>query len=668
MTTQAFTSILVANRGEIACRILRTARQMGLETVAVYSQADANALHVKLADQAVLLGPSPAGKSYLLGDKIIAAALANGAGAIHPGYGFLSESADFATACAEAGLVFIGPSPNAIDLMGDKAKAKRRMLKAGVPCVPGYQGEDQRDDTLVEQAQIIGFPLMVKAAAGGGGRGMRLVSRVEDLSDAIKDARAEAQNAFGSDVLILERAVQRPRHVEIQVFADQYGHTIHFGERDCSVQRRHQKVLEEAPCPVMTPTLRAAMGEAAVKAAQDIDYVGAGTVEFMLDPVGNFFFLEMNTRLQVEHPVSEMITGLDLVALQIQIAAGEPLGLQQKDIVLNGHAIEARLYAEDPAQGFLPATGAIDLWKPANAPGIRIDAGIETGGEVSPFYDPIMAKIIAHGATREEARLKLIAALQDTALMGLKTNKGFLIEALTRPVFIDGQANTGFIADNFTAADLKPPALSAIEAAMAALIQYELSRAESRAQAIHVDMELLNWASASAIATPFLYHYLDEDIRVDITPLGGARYTVCINDQGFEVERISWAENAAIFVVNGRRVKALFNPPNPATLQFSVGGKDFALVNQVCTFTNAQEETGAGSVLAPMHGTVQSVLAAQGQSVTKGHRLAILEAMKMQHEILAQVDGVVTGVHCQAGRQIAADTLMFEIEPGLSDA
>ena len=371
-----FDSILIANRGEIACRIIRTAKAMGFRTIAVYSDADSHTPHVKIADQAVNIGPAPVGESYLVVDKILAAAKETNAGAIHPGYGFLSENADFAKACKKHGLVFIGPEPDAIDLMGDKAKAKRRMIKAGVPCIPGYQGKKQDDMTLIAESKKIGFPIMVKAAAGGGGRGMRFVDNPKQLLNAIKDARSEAANAFGSDVLILEKAIQQPRHVEIQIFADKYGNTIHLGERDCSVQRRHQKVLEEAPCPIMTPVLREKMGAAAVKAAKDIGYVGAGTVEFMLETSGQFYFLEMNTRLQVEHPVTEMITGLDLVALQIRVARGETIDLAQDDIKLTGHAIEARLYAEDPAQDFLPATGLINLWEPASTDGIRIDSGI----------------------------------------------------------------------------------------------------------------------------------------------------------------------------------------------------------------------------------------------------------------------------------------------------
>jgi len=453
----SFTSVLIANRGEIACRIIRTLREMGVRSIAVYSDAD-------VADDAVHIGGSPAADSYLNIEKIIEAAKVSGAEAVHPGYGFLSENPEFAARCDEAGLLFIGPSPEAIKLMGDKAAAKRHMIKAGVPVLPGYQGSDQEDANLIKEAVRIGFPLMVKAAAGGGGRGMRLVLREKDLPHALSTARAEALSAFGSDALILERAVMRPRHVEVQIFGDQQGNIIHLGERDCSVQRRHQKVLEEAPCQIMTDELRKRMGDVAVKAARSVNYVGAGTVEFLLDSSGAFFFLEMNTRLQVEHPVTEMITGLDLVALQIRIAQGTPLDLLQGDIKLSGHAIEARLYAEIPAQNFLPATGQVEhLFFPKD---VRIDSGIEGGSDISPFYDPMLAKIIATGPDRETARRKLVRALEETALFGVETNRAFLIQALCKQSFVAGEATTAFIAENFLEEGLaeKPisPSLAAV--------------------------------------------------------------------------------------------------------------------------------------------------------------------------------------------------------------
>jgi geranyl-CoA carboxylase alpha subunit len=396
----SFGKILIANRGEIACRVARTAHALGYRTVAVFSDADAGAPHVLACDEAVALGGSLVGESYLAVEKLLSAARASGADAVHPGYGFLSENAGFAQACADAGLVFIGPPPSAIDAMGNKAAAKRRMIEAGVPCVPGYQGADQSDATLIAEATKIGLPVMVKAAAGGGGRGMRLVHDSGELAEAIVGARNEAQNAFGSGELILEKAVIDARHVEIQVFADAYGNVIHLGERDCSVQRRHQKVIEEAPSPAVYGALRQRMGAAAVAAARAIGYRGAGTVEFLLGADGAFYFLEMNTRLQVEHPVTEMITGQDLVAWQLRVAAGEKLPLSQDDVQLDGHAIEVRLYAEDPYAGFLPQTGTVAAWRPAEGPGLRTDHGMRDGQAISAFYDPMIAKVIAHGATR----------------------------------------------------------------------------------------------------------------------------------------------------------------------------------------------------------------------------------------------------------------------------
>lgn len=657
-TLTPFTSLLIANRGEIACRIIRTAKAMGLKTIAVYSDADAQAPHVKMADQAVHIGPSAVSESYLVIDKIIEAASQTGAQAIHPGYGFLSENAAFSKACKKAGLIFIGPEPDAIEIMGDKAKAKRRMIKAGVPCVPGYQGEQQDDATLHKEAISIGFPLMVKAAAGGGGRGMRLVENEKYLADAIKDARSEALNAFGSDVLILERAVQRPRHVEIQIMADKYGNTVHLGERDCSVQRRHQKVLEEAPCLVMTPKLRKAMGEAAVKAAKDISYVGAGTVEFMLDSKGDFFFLEMNTRLQVEHPVTEMVTGLDLVALQIRIARGEELGLTQKDITLTGHAIEARLYAEDPANDFLPATGPIDLFKAASGDGIRIDSGIATGGEVSPFYDPMIAKVIAYGDTREEAWVKLIKALENTALFGLKTNRSFLINALSHPVFAEGEATTAFISENFTAKSLVPPKLSAQAAAIAALTQYLNARDAALQKSLPIAPALMNWSSTANIATPFSYQDGGDVILMTVKPQSADSYL--INDKPVTVLK---RDAHSLYVdIDGDRVKALFYAASPASLEFSIKGDNYTVTNQNAVIASLEDKAGAGAVIAPMHGNVLEVFVKTGDQVTQGQRLAILEAMKMQHEIVSNIGGRVAEIYVKAGSQIAADTLMIEIK------
>ena len=649
-------SILIANRGEIACRVMRTAKRMGLRTIAVYSDADANAVHVKMADETVHIGASPVSESYLVIDKIIEAAKSSGADAIHPGYGFLSENAAFAKACEKAGITFIGPNVEAIDIMGDKAKSKRRMIKAGVPCVPGYQGEKQDDKTLIAEAGKIGFPIMVKAAAGGGGRGMRFVDDAKSLPDAIKDARSEAIGAFGSDVLIIEKAVQKPRHVEIQVFADQAGNTIHLGERDCSVQRRHQKVLEEAPCPVMTEELRMAMGAAAVKAAKDIGYVGAGTVEFMLDGSGEFYFLEMNTRLQVEHPVTELVTGLDLVELQIRVAQGEDLPISQSDIVLAGHAIEARLYAEDPASGFLPATGRADLFLIPGGDGIRVDSGIETGSDISPFYDPMIAKIMAYGSTRDEARRKLVQALKDTAIFGVKTNRAFLIKALEKDDFAKGDATTAFIAENFKDEDLAEAEFGAQSAAIAAVLQYETARDQSLSKALPVNCELLGWASASPIATPYQYG----DLRVTVTP-SKSGYDVMAGETHIPVSVLSRDTNKALLKVGDTRTDVAYLANGPH-IGFSSGEASFDLTNGYDIYSSAADEGGAGAISAPMHGAVIEVLVKEGDKVKTGQRLAVLEAMKMQHEILADIDGTVTSVNAVAGNQIAADSLMFEIE------
>ena len=662
-----FTSILVANRGEIACRVMRTAKAMGLRTIAVYSEADADAPHVKTADDAFLLGPAPVAESYLNAERILEAARATGAEAIHPGYGFLSENAGFARACADAGLVFIGPRPDAIDLMGDKAKAKRRMIEAGVPCVPGYQGEDQSDGALTAAAREVGFPLMVKAAAGGGGRGMRLVEREADLAGALQTARSEAENAFGSGELILERAIIEPRHVEIQVFADAHGNVIHLGERDCSVQRRHQKVLEEAPCPVMTPDLRAAMGAAAVKAARDIDYLGAGTVEFLLDADGAFYFLEMNTRLQVEHPVTEMVAGVDLVAMQIRAAQGQSLDLTQEEVALNGHAIEARLYAEDAANGFLPATGPVDLWRPARGEGVRIDAGIATGGAVSPFYDPMLAKAVAHGATREEARRRLIAALKETTLFGVVTNKGFLIDALEKPAFAGGAATTAFIAQSFSEEDLAPRELTPEDAACAALLLYLAARDAAREAALSAVAPLMNWSSATPIETPYRLAHGDAVTEIAVTPDGNGAYALRAGEKAMTGAVLAREAHEATLLIGGARRRVLFNLPadeNPgARLQLSVDGRDFDLTNLNAVVASALEAAGAGAVAAPMHGALLEVFVAPGQKVAAGDRLAVLEAMKMQHELTAAVDGEIAAVHFEPGAQVPADAIVMEIAP-----
>ena len=653
-------SILIANRGEIAVRVIRTARSLGIRTIAVHSVADRDAPHVALADSAVEIGPAPVGESYLVIDKIIEAARAEGADAIHPGYGFLSENGAFAQACEAAGIIFIGPGTEAIAVMGNKAEAKRRMIAADVPCVPGYEGEDQSDDTFVRQADRIGFPVMVKAAAGGGGRGMRLVDDPARLPDALQTARSEALNAFGSDELILEKAVVAPRHVEIQVFADAHGTVVHLGERDCSVQRRHQKVIEEAPSPAVTPALRKAMGEAAVNAARAVDYRGAGTVEFLLDAEGRFYFLEMNTRLQVEHPVTEEVTGLDLVALQIRVAEGAPLGFAQADVTLDGHAIEARLYAEDPSRGFLPMTGPVLEFRAPEGAGVRTDAGIASGQEITPFYDPMIAKIIAHGATRDEARARLIAALEQTVLFGTPTNQRFLIDCLKDAVFADGGATTHFIADR------SPEAIEADTgwiAPAAALIFEARAQAHSCAGAASLSPELIGWSSAQAL--PARFEIVCGETLTDVSLWQGASGTKKVRweDGGCDAALEAMDARSARVRIGGQRLILLVHALDARRLWLGYAGHSVLVENRLGLGSAAGEGAGAGKILAPMHGALVSLSVAQGDAVVRGQTLAVLEAMKMQHDLVADCDGTVVSVGASAGDQIAADALVIEIEP-----
>ena len=660
-----FNSILIANRGEIACRVIKTAKQLGYRTIAVYSDADAGAPHVQLADDAVRIGPGPVGESYLLAENILAAATTSGAESIHPGYGFLSENSAFAEAVESAGLVFIGPTREAIDVMGNKAESKRRMIEAGVPCVPGYEGHDQTDEALLAEGNKIALPLMVKAAAGGGGRGMRLVQDYAELANAIKLARAEAESAFGSGELILEKAIIQPRHVEIQVFADTLGNTVHLGERDCSVQRRHQKVIEEAPCPIMTPELREQMGQSAIDAAKSVNYRGAGTVEFLLDASGAFYFLEMNTRLQVEHPVTELITGLDLVALQISVAQGEALSITQDDVHLEGHAIEVRLYTEDPSLDFLPASGPVDLWQPADGVGVRIDAGIVSGQDISPFYDPMVAKVIGYGPDRESARLRLIGALKETVLFGTPNNKRFLIQCLEKQCFIDGTATTAFIAEEFSGEDLQVAPPSFADSAVAAVIELAMEHKKLFDRSVLVSASLKNWASASAIISRKQYQFADLTRDLGITPEGLEAYRVF--DVGgveadVEITVLAMDKHKASLRVDGTILAVTSMSSVKGQLHCSIEGRDALFKDMIILDGMSDVNVGGGRVTAPMHGLLLEVLVEPGDLVVKGQTLAVLEAMKMHYEIQAEIDGTVAEVSAVAGKQVAVDDVLIEID------
>jgi len=615
-----FDSILVANRGEIAVRVIRSAQEQGYRAIAVYSEADTDALHVKMADEAVLIGAAPVKDSYLDAKKILHAARVTGAQAIHPGYGFLSENAEFSQACSDAGLVFIGPTPEAIDIMGNKAASKRRMLEADVPCIPGYQDEDQADETLLAAAQDIGVPIMVKAAAGGGGRGMRLVDNMDE------------------------------------------GNVIHLGERDCSVQRRHQKVVEESPCPVMTPDLREAMGRAAVDAATSINYVGAGTVEFLLDSQSNFYFLEMNTRLQVEHPVTEMVTGADLVALQFHVAQGYSLPLAQEEVHLDGHAIEVRLYAEDTANDFLPATGTAHIWQPPSGEGIRVDHGLLQGQEISPFYDPMIAKIIAWGEDRDIARRRLVRALQTTCLFGLVTNREFLIDVLNKQAFADGEATTAFIEENYTTDDLQHSPATPAHALVAACLLYREALLHSQHSAVGTSRELSGWGGTRDQVTHFRFGEEQEQcMDVFVREAQPGIYQVKVREDAHEVRWLGDKNNCVRLAIDTVQQSVQYALIGRGEVAVQILGSACLLTNQLAFTKGDEEEGGSGTVTAPMHGNVLEIMVAVGERVEPGQDLAVMEAMKMEHRLSAQVAGEVVAVHISVGEQVAAGVVVLEI-------
>ena len=641
-----FKKILIANRGEIAVRVITTAKKMGFATVAVYSDADATAPHVQEADEAVHIGPSPVGESYLKIDNIIQAAKISGADAVHPGYGFLSENNAFAAACEAYGICFIGPPALAIELMGSKRQSKLAVEKAGVPTVPGYDGADQSLDTLAQEASRIGTPLMIKASAGGGGRGMRLVNDLAQIHHELKSARSEAENAFGSGELILEKAIIKPRHIEIQIFADQQGNCVYLWERDCSVQRRHQKVVEEAPSPFLSQELRTTMGEAAVKVAQLCNYVGAGTVEFLVDENGSFYFLEMNTRLQVEHPVTEMITGLDLVEWQLRVAAGEPLPLKQDAIQLGGHAIEVRLYAEDPYQNYLPQTGPIHYWETEQQTGVRVDSGVRSGSLISPFYDPMLAKIIAHGPDRSTALRRLERALSKTVLLGTQTNRAFLKQLIRHPGFQAGAATTAFINEHQYAWQ-------------AATEKDESSRAVYAAALLHIvnSNNPLNARSRFTLAGSINKHTCQasghEVIEV-YTPEGTSRLQIDLHQQEARITELNpelpaitrkmhfYCTDGMIFLDDGDRAYHFHNVTHEPSEKVA--------------------RKGSGNVLAPMDGNLVSIEVQSGDTVKVGDIVAVVEAMKMEHQLKASINGCVTRIDAKVGEQLKARQLILLIQ------
>jgi 3-methylcrotonyl-CoA carboxylase alpha subunit len=649
--------LLIANRGEIARRVIRTAHRMGIATVAVHSDADAASPFVREAGQAVVLdGPRP----YLDGAAIIAAARATGADAIHPGYGFLSENADFARDVRAAGLIFVGPPEAAMRVMALKDSAKAAMQAAGVATTPGYQGDDQRADTLAAEAARIGFPLLIKAVAGGGGKGMRAVHAPQQFAEALAAAQREGETAFGNPAVLLEKLIQRPRHVEVQVFGDAHGGAVHLHERDCSLQRRHQKVIEEAPAPGLSPALRAAMGAAAVRAAQAIGYTGAGTIEFIVDldvvdAAGDpaFYFMEMNTRLQVEHPVTEAITGLDLVEWQLRIARGEPLPLPQSAIAACGHAVEARLYAEDPDTGFLPATGTLERLAFGAGEGIRIDTGVETGSRIGLDYDPMIAKVIASGATRAEAIDRLVAALDATVVDGLKSNRAFLARLADHGAFRAGDVDTGFIARHM--ADLSPPAEAPAQVLLLAALGLALPAAPVQADAP------VFARSAFRLNLPATRHVRlwqgEAATAIDLVPVGGSRWQV-IGLPGISAVAASRTGDAITADIDGGLISGtvLFTAH---AIEVRHAGQTFTLARHAPRAAVAAG--GDGRVKAPMPGRVLAVDVAPGQAVAAGDRLLVLEAMKMEHRLSAPADGVVQAVHVATGDQVADGMCLVEI-------
>jgi 3-methylcrotonyl-CoA carboxylase alpha subunit len=669
-----FAKILIANRGEIACRVIKTARRLGIKTVAVYSDADRTARHVALADEAVHIGGSPARESYLVADKIIAAARQTGAEAIHPGYGFLSENAGFAEACAKAGLVFIGPPPAAIRAMGSKSEAKKIMEKARVPLVPGYHGDDQAPELLAREAARIGFPVLIKASAGGGGKGMRVVESADKFADALAGAKREAKASFADDHVLVEKYLTRPRHIEIQVFADSQGGCLYLFERDCSIQRRHQKVIEEAPAPAMDPARRKAMGEAAVAAARAIGYQGAGTVEFIADQAGTFFFMEMNTRLQVEHPVTEAITGQDLVEWQLVVAAGGRMPLAQDELRIDGHAVEVRLYAEDPNRNFLPSTGTlVHLRLPAEGPHVRVDTGVRQGDTVTPFYDPMIAKVIVHDRDRASAMRRMAALMGETEVVGVTTNAALLKALCSHPAFVGGEIDTGFIERHRDELFAQPAAagdrIFAI-ATLARLVEWqEAAEAAARASGdpwspwnaqgsfrlLDEGHDAVHWKDGDREATVIAHRRRDGGIGLEL-PGGPLEASVQRAADGRLQIRLGDDTLTATVV---RR-------PTADGVDYTVfadgASRRLRLVDPLDVTQYEAAGTAEAAVRAPLPGKIIDLRVKPGDTVSKGQPLLVLEAMKMEHTLAAPADGTVKSVRYAVGEQVPEGAELVEFE------
>jgi 3-methylcrotonyl-CoA carboxylase alpha subunit len=663
-----FDSILIANRGEIACRVARTARRLGIRSVAVYSDADARALHVERCDEAYRLGGATPRESYLDGDAIIRIARQCGAQAIHPGYGFLSENAAFAAACAKAGVVFIGPPPAAIAAMGSKSAAKSIMAKAGVPLVAGYHGDDQSPELLAREAGRIGYPVLIKATAGGGGKGMKVAGSAGEFAGALASAQREARASFGDDRVLVEQYLASPRHIEIQVFADTQGDAVYLFERDCSVQRRHQKVLEEAPAPGMTPERRRSIGETAVAAAKAIGYVGAGTVEFIAEQDGRFYFMEMNTRLQVEHPVTEMITGLDLVEWQLRVAAGEPLPRAQDALAINGHAIEARIYAEDPARGFLPSTGHVSHWRmPDEGPRLRIDTGFRAGDDVTPYYDPMLAKVIAWGEDRERARQVLLRALAQGEIVGVTTNLSFLERVVMHPAFAGARLDTGLIdanRDDLLAPDA-PASNHALQAAALAEYATLCDAANAAAGASsdpHSPWQLADawWNGSAANGIEFVFEDGSTERSVTLRP--AADGSISMRSEGV-AQDLRFEMRAGRLHIHAGHDRYIATVVAEGDLRhvFVPGSRSRLVRIDPLARTGEVEEAG-GHLTAPMSGTVVAVLVKTGDRVDKGAPLVVLEAMKMEHTIVAPAAGRVAVIHFGVGERVGEGADLVDLE------